>query len=264
MTEKTIWGISGLFSRRAEELRVPDGKRVYAVGDIHGRLDLLDRMLAAIKLDASRVVMRNVLIFLGDYVDRGPDSKGVIERLCSLNVPDWEIIFLLGNHDQAVLDFLSDAMLYRSWRNFGAAETLLSYGIYPPRFDNDDAYEGVRHRFSEVLPSAHRQFFENLKDHYAVGGYYFAHAGVRPGVPLDRQVPEDLLWIRDVFLQSDIPLKKVVVHGHTPQDAPSRDAFRIGVDTGAYSTGCLSAAVLEAADCKFLSVRDTDPLIGNM
>lgn len=260
----TIGGLSWLFSRRTEEFRVPDGKRVYAVGDIHGRLDLLDRMLAAITSDASRIAMRNVLIFLGDYVDRGPDSKGVIERLCSLNVPDWEIIFLRGNHDQTVLDFLSDAMLYRSWRVFGAAETLLSYGIYPPRFDDDDAYEDVRQRFSAVLPSAHRQFFESLKDHYAVGGYYFAHAGVRPGVSLDRQVPEDLLWIRDVFLGSDIPLKKVVVHGHTPQQAPTRNTYRIGVDTGAYATGCLSAAVLEAAECRFLSVRDTDALIGNV
>lgn len=208
--------------------------------------------------------MRNVLIFLGDYVDRGPDSKGVIERLSSLNVPDWEIFFLRGNHDQAVLDFLSDAMLYRSWRNFGAAETLLSYGVYPPRFDNDDAYEAVRQIFAEKLPPTHHQFFVSLKDHYDVGGYYFAHAGVRPGVPLDQQVPDDLLWIRDVFLQSDIPLKKVVVHGHTPQDVPARGAFRIGVDTGAYSTGCLSAAVLEGAACRFLSVRDTDPPIRNM
>jgi serine/threonine protein phosphatase 1 len=244
-----------LAPRERMAFRTPEGMRLYAVGDVHGRLDLLDEMLGAIAADAEGDCRRNAIVFLGDYVDRGPDSKGVVDRLVALDWPGWEIVFLRGNHDQAVVDFLADAEFYRAWRGVGAPETLLSYGVMPPRFDKAEAFEAVRVAFADALPPAHRNFFDNLAYRYEAGDYYFAHAGVRPGLPLDRQVPEDLLWIREDFLLSNIRLEKIVVHGHTPQERAERRGYRIGVDTGAYATGVLSAAVLDGADVRFLSVH---------
>jgi serine/threonine protein phosphatase 1 len=238
------------------EYRVPEGERVYAVGDLHGRLDLLEKMLAAIAADAAGAQRRNSIVFLGDYVDRGPNSKGVIDRLIALDWPGWGKYFLRGNHDQAVLDFLADANSYRAWRDVGAAETLLSYGVYPPRFGTEDAFVAACVEFADKLPSAHRDFLDNLAYRHQAGDYYFAHAGVRPGIALDKQMPEDLLWIREDFLLFDGGLEKIIVHGHTPQEQPARRGCRIGVDTGAYASGRLSAVVLEAADYKFITVRD--------
>ena len=232
---------------------LPDGLRIYAVGDIHGRRDLLDRLLAAVEADAASWTGRKEIVFLGDYVDRGPDAKGVIDRLLALGLPGFRAIYLRGNHDQTLLDFLSDAAVYRTWRAFGGAETLVSYGVIPPRFDRLEACEDLRGEFAAKLPPAHLSFFNNLDRSYSVGGYFFVHAGIRPGVALDRQVPEDLMWIRDEFLFSDLLPEKIVVHGHTPSDRPVRLARRIGIDTGAYATGRLTAAVLEKDGCRFLA-----------
>lgn len=236
---------------------VPAGMRVYAVGDIHGRDDVLQQLLASIRAHASKRHGRNCLIFVGDYVDRGLQSKAVIERLLTLNLPGWEIIHLRGNHDQAVLDFLDDAAVYRMWRGFGAAETLLSYGVSPPKFDDDGDFQRAREEFIARLPQAHLEFLQSLLPFYVVGDYVFVHAGVRPGVSLEQQSPEDLMWIRDDFLMSDHNFGKVVVHGHSPSDQPVRKFNRIGIDTGAYATGRLTAAILEGDGCEFLTAVGT-------
>ena len=244
--------LAGLFGGRAvHAASVPAGARVYAIGDIHGCADQMDRLLAAIEDDAKGYAGEKHLVFLGDYVDRGPDSKGVVERLLAPR-DGFTQYFLRGNHDQVVLDFLDDASVYRSWRGFGAPETLMSYGVLPPRFDDEEAYRKVREEFAAALPASHLTFFRDLQYSARIGDYFFVHAGVRPGVDLDLQTKEDMLWIRDEFLLSNGNFGAVVVHGHTPSERPVRRANRIGVDTGAYATGRLTAAVLEGSDCKYL------------
>jgi serine/threonine protein phosphatase 1 len=235
--------------------RVPDGVCVYAVGDIHGRLDLTQALLEKIWSDAPSG--HNILIFLGDYVDRGPASKAVVELLMQLNRPGWDIIKLAGNHEFSLLEFLKSPEIYPAWRTYGGAETLISYGVKPPMF-SDSKDVGVAHEeFVAKFPQAHFDFLSTLPNSYEVGGYFFVHAGVRPGIPLDKQVAEDLLWIRDDFLVSDQYFGKVIVHGHTPAEKPMVRANRIGVDTGAYATNELTAVKLMEDRCTFLSTADT-------
>jgi len=240
----------GFFARFAKAAaKVPNGLRVYAVGDIHGCSGQLAQLLRAILEEPWHG--DKYLIFLGDYCDRGPDTKGVIDRLLALR-PGVRACFLKGNHDQTLLDFLDDPSVYRLWSGFGADQTLASYGVAPPESLDDCALRDARDRFAAALPPQHRRFLKNLSPSTRVGDYFFVHAGVRPGVALERQTDEDLLWIRDEFLMATAPFGAVVVHGHTPSEAPVRRANRIGVDTGAYLTGRLSAAVLEGDDCRFL------------
>jgi serine/threonine protein phosphatase 1 len=240
------------FFSGAKRALLPEGVRVYAVGDIHGCAAELDTLMEKIRRDRTNWSGSAHLIFIGDYVDRGPDSKGVVERL--LAPPgDFEICYLRGNHDQTLLDFLADPSVFGAWRDFGGRETLLSYGVMPPRFEELSAFEEARDRFQEALPQEHLAFFEGLPLFARIGGYFFAHAGVRPGVGLDRQNTEDLLWIREEFLFSAEDFGMVVVHGHTPSPSPVRRHNRIGIDTGAYATQKLTAAVLEGNGCRFLS-----------
>ena len=242
----------GFVSRKRELRSVPDGVRVYAIGDIHGCSEQLDRLMAMIRDDHGADGLEPWLVFLGDYVDRGPDSKGVIERL--LLAPEgFNLVCLLGNHDQTLLDFLEDSTVYRSWRGFGAPETLLSYGVLPPRFDDERDFVTAQIQLARALPQSHLVFLQNLQNSVAIGGYFFVHAGARPGIALDKQVSQDMLWIRDEFLGSNYDFGKTVVHGHTPLPEAVRRANRISVDTGAYATGRLTAAVLEGETCRFLS-----------
>jgi serine/threonine protein phosphatase 1 len=245
---------------------IPAGRRVYAIGDIHGRLDLLQELLAGIQVHAEREAgLHNGLVFLGDYIDRGPNSKGVIDLLLELSWPGWDVIFLKGNHDQTFLEFLGDANVYRAWRNFGAPETLLSYGVRPPMFDNDAAFAKAHSALVDACPRSHIDFLERLENFHIEGDYVFVHAGIRPGIPLDRQRPDDLLWIRDDFLLSSRQFEKVVVHGHTPTEGPVRRKNRIGIDTGAHATGCLTAAVLMGEHCVFLGTgHSPDGSVGVM
>ena len=231
---------------------MPVGMRVYAVGDIHGRSDLLDRLLAMILNDAKGFGGRTSLVFLGDYIDRGPDSKGVIERL-GRPIPGFSCHFIRGNHDVAPIEFLRDAAFYSIWRSCGGTETLLSYGVRPPRFESDVSLRRMQQEFEMALPPAHRNFFQALSAAVTIGDYFFTHAGVRPGVALERQEREDLMWIREPFLSADDDFGKVVVHGHAPAPHPVRRKNRIGVDTGAYATGRLSVAVLQGQDCRFFA-----------
>ena len=249
---------ASLFGSKREPASVPAGTRVYAIGDVHGRLDLLHELCDLIYADCRGVDLHKVIVFVGDYIDRGRQSKGVVDFLIEAQelaktTKRGEIICLRGNHDQSLLDFVADAAFYRSWRPYGAPETLLSYGVTPPKFDDLEALEVARREFVQKCPPEHMRFFQNLPHSHFVGGYMFAHAGVKPGIPLDEQDPYDLLWIRDEFLASRQNFEKVVVHGHTPQDVAARRTNRIGIDTGAYATGRLSAVVLEGTECRFLS-----------
>jgi serine/threonine protein phosphatase 1 len=230
---------------------VPEGQRVYAIGDIHGRRDLLDELLDDIRKDCLGTQQTVVIVFVGDYVDRGPDSKGVIERLLNLP-PPLQGKFLRGNHDQALLDFIEDPLRYETWCDFGADETLTSYGVRRRATIRPTHWL----RRGSGLHALFRPSICGFSNHCfcraSLGDYFFAHAGVRPGTPLDEQKEEDLLWIREEFLRSSEDFGKVVVHGHTPTDSPVKRANRIGIDTGAYLTGRLTAVALEGHSQRFL------------
>jgi len=231
---------------RSDTPHVPKNTRVYAIGDIHGRADLLDRLLKTIAKDAESAPKRRVLVTLGDYIDRGPDSAGVIERLSSLHqsppFKNFELVFLKGNHELLMGRFLERRNDGRMWLGCGGAETLKSYGAkWTPR----DA--------AARIPKRHRRFFSDLTLMHREGDYAFAHAGVRPGVPLDSQRAEDILWIRDRFLDATRDLGAVIVHGHTPVDVPDVLDNRIAIDTRAWASGTLTALVLEGAQQRFLS-----------
>jgi len=233
---------------------LPTGVRVYAVGDIHGCSALLDRLHERIAADAAPSSAEKRIIYLGDYVDRGPDSKGSIERLLHAVPAGLTPVYLKGNHDGALLDFLENSETYRAWRSFGAPATLLSYGVRPPLYDSLEAFEAARIALSGSIPTEHLQFLRNLELSFVLGDYVFVHAGLRPGIPIARQQEQDLLWIRDEFLSSGTTFEKCVVHGHTPVPTAARLRQRIPVDTGAYATGILTCAVLEADQCRFLQV----------
>ncbi|HYG28019.1 MAG TPA: metallophosphoesterase family protein [Caulobacteraceae bacterium] len=246
--------ISTLFKKRrpsiaaAERPETPQGTVIWAIGDIHGRLDLLQPMVEAIMADAAASAAdRKVVIFLGDYVDRGPDSRGVIRYLADLPADrgiEWR--FLKGNHEEAMLDFLDDPSAGARWCEYGGDAALRSYGLKPPELKHKvEAWARVANDLEHKVARRERDFLENLKLSLSIGDYFFSHAGARPGVPLERQTERDLMWIRNSFLDSDVGFEKVVVHGHTPTREVHVDQRRIGVDTKAYDSGVLSAVRLE-------------------
>ena len=253
VNERPGW-LQRLLGQQSKPPAVPAGRRIYAIGDVHGRRDLLVQLLERIRAHAAAAPpVQCALVLLGDYIDRGSDSKGVVDLLLGFDWPGWEKVFLRGNHDQALLDFLNDPNFYRAWRSYGAPETLLSYGVKPPLFDDEAEFFKARDALAEKLPRTHLDFLHALPNTHEEGDYLFVHAGVRPGIAIDRQMPEDLLWIRDDFLNSNRDFGKFVVHGHTPTEKPVRRSNRLGLDTGAHATGCLTAAVLEGETCAFLS-----------
>ena len=228
--------------------RLPEGRRIYAIGDVHGRLDLLRALIAAIDTEQKDAgTARPTLVLLGDYVDRGPDSRGVVETLIEGPLPAFECVHLRGNHEDSFLRFLDDIDIGPSWLYYGGAETLASYGIAAARDEDDPArLATLQAAFAAALPDSHRAFMRGLEPCRAIGGYLFVHAGVRPGVPLAGQSPDDLLWIRGEFLRSAADHGHVVVHGHTIDREPQIRRNRIGIDTGAFATGVLTCLVLEA------------------
>jgi len=236
----------------------PDGVCVYAIGDIHGCLSALHRLLDAIRTDfhalADAEGLAASIVFLGDYVDRGPDSRGVLDVLSrgDLGIP---CRFLRGNHEQAMLDFLSDPVRQAAWLTFGGVETLASYGV-PASVGTSDPkrLRAMRDGLDERLPPRHRAFLADLETMAVLGDYAFVHAGVRPGVGLNRQRIEDLLWIREPFLTSRRRHEKVIVHGHTVTEEPESLPNRIGVDTGAYAAGPLTAVALHGTARRFIQV----------
>jgi serine/threonine protein phosphatase 1 len=236
---------------------VPEDSRLYAVGDIHGRTDLLTRMLARIAEDAAAGAPgRRVLIFLGDYVDRGPDSAGVLDILID-HIPDgFESVFLMGNHEQFMLDFLDKGIMGESWLSNGGRATFSSYGLDALGFFlGNRTLADLRADLMEALPDRHRRFLDGLRPCHREGDYFFVHAGVRPGIPLERQDPFDLLWIRGLFLNSRQDFGAVVVHGHSIEPEPDVHANRIGIDTGAYQSGRLTCLVLEGTARRFIVAR---------
>lgn len=231
------------------EFRVPEGVRAYAVGDIHGEIGLLESLQALIDADiAANAPAHVVEIYLGDYIDRGPDPAGVVQRLCRPR--PHRTVFLRGNHEDYIQRFLAGQDMLAEWMHVGGGTTLASYGADPRLVLRADA---MRAALEEVLPQPHRDFFAGLKLAYRLGDVMFVHAGVRPGVALDAQAREDLLMIRRPFLDGDPKLPARIVHGHTRLKAPEVRPYRIGVDTGAFATGRLTCAVLEGADVRFLS-----------
>jgi serine/threonine protein phosphatase 1 len=235
--------------------KAPDNSRIYAVGDIHGCAGLLDMLHAMIAEDAASFPQDLHIVYLGDFTDRGPDSRGVVERVLRHVPTGFRPHYIKGNHDQALLDFLDRPDTYRLWHRFGGAETLMSYGVRPPAFDAEQELVVASNALRARMPGEHLRFFRSLEPMLVLGDYLFVHAGIRPGVPIDRQNEQDLMWIREEFLSSRDWSGKVVVHGHTPLPSPVHIANRISVDTGAYATGDLSCAVLEGTDCRFLQAR---------
>jgi serine/threonine protein phosphatase 1 len=229
----------------APAARVPDGRRLYAIGDIHGRLDLLEGLLEQIFRDEAERGGPGELIFLGDLVDRGPDSAQVIDRLMALRAERPDVRFLLGNHEEVFLDALSgDAKALRLFSRIGGEETILSYGVCPQAYAKAD-YDAVHRLLAEAVPAAHRQFLESFENMIVAGDYVFVHAGIRPGIALADQRPADLRWIRDEFLCARAPLEKLVVHGHTISEEIRELPHRIGLDSGAYRSGILTAMGFE-------------------
>jgi serine/threonine protein phosphatase 1 len=232
--------------------RVPDGLVVYAIGDIHGRADLLEPILDRIHRDSTQQSdQRAITVFLGDYVDRGPRSREVIDLLLEWNAV-YPSVFLKGNHDQMAIDFLENPSVLNRWSKFGGIEMLMSYGVMPKSMQWSEISAELSKQFREQFPVSHLAFLRDLKSHFVCGDYFFVHAGVRPGVPLNEQRLEDLLWIRDEFLNYNRSWEKIIVHGHTPVSQPDVRSNRINLDTGAYATGRLTCAIFSGSDLKFL------------
>jgi serine/threonine protein phosphatase 1 len=233
---------------------VPEGTRVYAIGDIHGSAHLLDALCERIADDAGHGgPERKVLVYLGDYVDRGLESPRVIDTLIAGPPPGFEQVCLMGNHEEAMFGFLEDISVGPMWLRNGGGETLLSYGVSLPNSGDVAArLEAARQDLRARLPRAHLDFLRGLQLFHIEGDYLFVHAGVRPGVDLGDQHRNDLLWIREDFLRSNADLGHMVVHGHTIATDPQVRANRIGIDTGAYATGVLTCLVLEGTERRFL------------
>ncbi|MDO7844117.1 metallophosphoesterase [Sphingomonas immobilis] len=234
----------------------PQDMRIYAIGDVHGRRDLLDMMLSQIVADLqTRPAERFTLVFLGDLIDRGPDSAGVVERILRLQAERVPLRIIQGNHEQILLEMLDgDTDARDMFGHIGGYETMTSYGLTDHEMRSRSADENVS-RLRELIPETHLALFRAGEESVQLGDYLFVHAGVQPGVALDAQSARDLRWIRAPFLNSDRYHGSVIVHGHSVSKAPVDRANRIGVDTGAFATGVLSAVVLEGETRRFLEAR---------
>lgn len=244
----------------------PENLCIYAIGDIHGRCDLLERLMQMIEEDAATLPdgVKPQIVFLGDYIDRGLQSRDVISFFTSGAVDRFDPVYLMGNHEEALLRFHQEATFGSQWARYGGAETLYSYGLAPPNQRASlnshaemaaarDAWMRVWTEFRNRLPAEHLAFFQSLKPYHVAGDYMFVHAGLRPGVKLEKQNLRDMLWIREEFLDDPADFPKLIVHGHTPMDKVHHDHRRLGLDTGAFLTGKLTAARLSGTDVAFLS-----------
>lgn len=239
--------------------RVPPGVCVYAVGDVHGRADLLEELHRIIVEDAEQLTpgTEKLVVYLGDYVDRGLESRQVIEILLHDRLPDFQAVHLMGNHDAWLLSFLVDAEVGRSWLRYGGDVTLFSYGVRVSQDEDDPkSFEVLQMALRAKIPQDHVDFLRRLELTFQSGDYLFVHAGIRPGVPIAQQMADDVLWIREPFLSWKQDFGKIVVHGHTVEPEPAIRRNRIGIDTGACWTGRLTCLVLEEETRRFLSTAE--------
>lgn len=223
----------------------PDGLTLYLVGDIHGRLDLLQAVHRQIDEDKARRGGPAREIYLGDYIDRGPSSAGVVSELVQRSTRA-ETVFLRGNHEQILLDLLAGQSILEDWLRVGGTSTLLSYGVAPRLITRLFSPAAIRRQLEAALPEAHRRFYEKTQLYARLDPYLAVHAGLRPGLPLEAQHPNDLLYIRGEFLQFAGDLGFIVVHGHTPAMLPELRPNRINIDTGAFATNRLTALRIDA------------------
>ena len=227
--------------------QLPYGVRVYAIGDIHGRADLLHDMFTVIDADLARSMPPEPIeVFLGDYIDRGPDSSKTLDLLIERS-RSHKTVFLKGNHEAHMLEVLRDSAKVADWRQFGGLQTMISYGLQPSLNPDAEEQADLIRCLTAVLPDAHLKFLQHLKPKFVCGDFCFVHAGVRPGIPIEEQQEADLLWIRNEFLESEENFGKYIVHGHTPVRAPDIRPNRINIDTGAYATGNLTLLTIEGS-----------------
>jgi UDP-2,3-diacylglucosamine pyrophosphatase LpxH len=238
--------------RSSKNPRLPPGRRIYAIGDIHGCAELLQDLFVRIDDDLkARPIPEPMHVFLGDYIDRGADSRQVIEALIARRSNN-KVVLLKGNHEECALQFLRDPTALSRWKRIGGLHTVRSYGVPVARGDDLKSQHDVAAAFRNSMPETHRSFLQGLALSFTCGDFFFAHAGVRPGVPLKEQTQHDLLWIREDFLLYEEDFGKMVIHGHTPTREPEIRANRINIDTGAYATGRLTCLVLEGDSVGFL------------
>ncbi|MCL6697358.1 metallophosphoesterase [Sphingomonas sp. NSE70-1] len=243
----------GWRSKEGGRARTPRGRRAYAIGDVHGRLDLLDQLLLQIEQDIDRRPTRKAaLIFLGDLIDRGADSRGVIERLRNYRHSTLKPYFLAGNHEEVLLRLLQgERGILTSWLKYGGAQCLASYGLDVGQLDIRNEHATLS-AIRGIIPNSHVEFISGFGDTLRFGDYLFVHAGIRPGIDLELQSQSDLRWIRSPFLEDKSDHGMIVVHGHTISNDVEVEHNRIGIDTGAYRTGRLSALAVEGEDRWFL------------
>lgn len=245
-----------MFSRKPAYPSGPPSYRAYVVGDVHGRLDLLDDLLGRIEAEIDAGKANNVVLaFVGDLIDRGPSSAQVVERLRTYQRDGVQAVFLLGNHEEVLLRILAgEADLIKGWLRFGGAECLRSYGEDPDALRALPPDKALA-RVSAAVPREHAAFIEGFGDTFRFGDYLFVHAGVRPGIELDAQRQKDLRWIREPFLQDESDHGFVVVHGHTICPQVEELPNRIGIDTGAYASGILTALAIEQGKRWFIDTQ---------
>ena len=239
--------------------RVPPGVCVYAIGDIHGRADLLEDLHRIIAEDAEQLTpgTDKLVIYLGDYVDRGLESRQVIEILLHDQLPGFQAVHLMGNRDAWLLSFLIDAQVGPSWLRYGGDVTLFSYGVRVSQDEDDPkSFEMLQTALRAKIPQDHVDFLRHLELSFQTGDYLFVHAGIRPGVPIAQQMADDVLWIREPFLSWKQDFGKIIVHGHTIEPEPVIRRNRIGIDTGACYTGRLTCLVLEEGNRRFLATAE--------
>jgi len=241
------------FRSSPDEHKLPDGHLVYAVGDVHGRAELLIKLVEMIRADISkRTFTKATLVFLGDYIDRGYQSKEVLDYLIDLQIPGVEIEFLAGNHEDMLMQFLVRPEESEVWLRVGGTAALASYGVFVPDGADVASRIGASNELKRKIPKSHLAFLKDLKEHFRVGDYLFVHAGLRPGVPLDAQRRRDKLGIRGEFTEMEFDFGMRVVHGHTGVRRPVVTPNRVAIDTGAFATGVLTAVVVSASGLEFL------------